>query len=183
MEAMLHFNRVYGRRQSGVWGEYSDCLQWDFDPDTLEHTVGQLAGQMLLVGGDTERAADEIVCFYLGLNGMLRATTEKRVCLGVRNRLTRETATAVLHLFHHLGTGTYIDRLHTDVWVRDRDTDTYESDRGGCRLNQAIFDALQGLREGQVPRLHVCQQKRTGTTSMSIFGEGVRLHSKLVLLY
>jgi len=79
--------------------------------------------------------------------------------LQMANQLTRETATAVLHLLHHLGTGTYIERLRDTLWLNEYDAHGRGREvRNGTHLNPAIFSALCHMRRGRMLELHFCSR-------------------------
>ena len=145
-----------------VWDRpFTHCLRWDFDPGLLEEAVSQLVGQPILVGGPPARPADEVVCFGIGLDlpfgtwnncmQMLRAEN-KLIRLEVLNQLTRETATSLLHLLHHLGNGTYLATIRLpSFYIQHIDQHARQSVeiRDGTHLNPAIFTALRQARGGR----------------------------------
>jgi len=146
-------------------------MLWEFEPERLEEAVEQLVGQTILVCGGPERRGDEIVSFQV--------RHVYHTYLDVRNRLTRETATSLLHFLYHLGSGVYINRLWTFLWHSEHSQVTPDISR--TRMNPTIFHALRKARSGRVLRIYT-NWKHTGRQSLFEGEEGpelaVRIHCK-----
>lgn len=179
-----------------VWDKPpSPCLQWDFDPDRLEGAAGQLAGQPILVGGSPERPADEVISFSLWPDpptggwmdfGRIHGPGNRVIILEVANILTKETATSVLHLFHHLGNDTFLSVLSSNSLY-------YLGRRGqvgsqlflvsdGSHLNPAIFTALRQARGGRMLEFYT-HRRAMSLTGNDVFGEvlrDVRIHTGML---
>jgi hypothetical protein len=102
---------------TSVWNKPSpSCLQWEFDPTRLEEAVSQLVGQHILMGGPQERPAGEVISIELLLEPSTSQSiggasqkpikVKRKVKLETQNLLTKETATSLLHLLHHISDDT-----------------------------------------------------------------------------
>ena len=97
------------------------------------------------------------------------------------NQLTREGATSLLHLLHHLSTGTYFKELDPRLYnkVPGEPGVGYDHDTTGTLLSPAILDALHHARGGQRNRGLDLYAIIDGTieTGPSVFGDvNVRIH-------
>ena len=170
-------------RHTEAWNDRehrSNCLHWEFDAEKLERVITQLEGLNILV---PDRDIDEVVSFVMKCGRWIQ--------LDVRNKLSRKSAISVFHLFHHLGKGTCIERLFTDMYnyLYERRGDvckrmSRQQDTSGAHLNPAIFDALRQARGGRGLNLYALKHCRLHSTpGPSMFGEGktasVRLHFKV----
>lgn len=139
-----------------VWGRQMECLQWDFDAEKLEAAVSQLVGEPILMGGARERPGNEVVRFSVTLDPPSGGQGTVLI-LEVGNRLTRETASSLLHLFHHLGTGTYVGTLVPVPWnctLYAHWNLHWTVEEEGTHFNPAIFTALLQARGGKKLELH-----------------------------
>jgi hypothetical protein len=96
------------------------------------------------------------------------------VHLNVANQLTRETATSLLHLFHHLATGAYIGWLVTTLdYEHDGNLELVgvQLAPAGVHFNPAIFEALRHARSGVPPSIYVLGQAST-TRRQAVFRRG-----------
>lgn len=170
----------------GTWNKPSPCLQWEFDPDRLEDAVSQLVGQPILVGGLTERPADEVISFTVYSESMRtdgqRYDTENY--LQVVSQLTRETATSLLHLLHHLDNHTYLGLLDPSSrylkYLKGSSIYRIRPMEEGTQINPAIFTALRQARGGRLLELYL-QRRSEHPDGTIIFGEvelggDVKLH-------
>ena len=91
------------------------------------------------------------------------------VSLEIGNRLTKETAAALLHLLHHLGEGVYINSFYDTLWNYDHATKLYGEATEGTNLNPTIFDAFLRASGGRPLRPYV-GYLRYMTNASSVFG-------------
>lgn len=176
--AMLR--REYPEYISRVWGRPGDSLQRVFNADRLETAVSSLAGQLALV---PDRGPTEVVA--LGVVTTLPGSKHAWTFLEIRNQLTKETATSLLHFLHHLGTGIYIDRFCTRLWNSDyaRPSDLSfrfaEYTNTGTHFNEKVFEALRQTRGGKVLHLYAVWRSSSDARRSVLGGsKSVKLHSR-----
>jgi hypothetical protein len=143
--------------------------------------VSQLEGQLVLL---PTRDPSEVALF--GVRTKASATVVQSY-LEIRNQLTRETATSLLHFLHYLGSGTYFERFFTDLWNFDHarpneltwlpnNATNNTRTRFGIHINPSIFDALQQASGRRV--LHLYTLLRVGSLKVTVLGKSsdVKLH-------
>lgn len=174
--AMLR--REYPEYISRVWGRPGDSLQRVFNADRLETAVSSLAGQLALV---PDRGPTEVVA--LGVVTTLPGSKHAWTFLEIRNQLTKETATSLLHFLHHLGSGTYFDNFYTELWSFGYDqpnnlhTGAGEIIRTGVHLNPMLFDALRQADGRRVENFYAVGRSQKGP-SVFVEWKTARLHHK-----
>jgi hypothetical protein len=99
---------------------------------------------------------------YFNLNN--EPDERKSILVEMVNQLTRETATRVLHIFHHFGSSTYLRYINTLLYVEfDGPDDFREFIITGPHFNAAIFTALRHARGGKRLELFVNHYPRNRT--------------------